>query len=274
MVTAAAPSAIDIEQQCAVEMERGRRLGAAADGELARARVAFDRAESERDEAVKAGIRGDDDADERLATALSAIRDAADRITVAQMNSKAAREVFEEARARQLQVRTTLVDELVPSAEALSKAAIEARDALREPLERYIAAYRGAARRWGDLFPGTIAKVEADDAARGDYSDAGKLRRQASCPPLPLDADVIRDNSITDVVGAVLNTTPMPPMYCGADAESVDIATSEAGPRPIFPGMEGHQRHTKGVTDTEPVPRPNGWDRFRESDALQRALGK
>ncbi len=244
---AKAPTALEVEQRCAAEMERGRRLGAEAEGEAARAQRAFEQAEAERDAALEAQVRGETDADDRLSVALAAIREAAERVAVARQQSEASRRVYTQAEARQRQVRASLVDELAEDAERLVADAVAARDALEEPLKAYLSAYRTVERRWRQLYAGCREKVAEADRVRGHDRDDMLVAREATCPAAPIDADMIVK---------VLATEPRPPVM--SEGYRPGMAPEQYGTEPeqspfLFAGDVGHETHTLGEEEDGPI---------------------
>jgi hypothetical protein len=234
----AAPSASDVERSCLEQIARAREIGAQCGRDVARARAAFERAEAARRSAVDAEIRGEKDAAQQIERALSAAREAAERVAAAQERGDACRRVRTAAETRLAQVREVLLDELTPDALELTAAAVAARDALREPLSRYQAAWAAAQRRWRELTPGVRARVLQQDAKRGQTRDDSLVSRDASCPPMPLDpADLAK----------LLSIAPVPPLLAPAEPDTPEIA--DDAPRPLFAGDDGWEQHTLGTSD-------------------------
>ena len=91
------------------------------------------------------------------------------------------------AETRLKHIHETLLDELAPGAEELTAEFIAAREALAPALKRYVETYRAAAARWGELEPGTRARVEAVDRERGNFDRRKSvIEREATVPEIPL----------------------------------------------------------------------------------------
>lgn len=242
----APPSGLELERKLVAERERGRRVGAEADGQRHVAEARFAAAEREREQAIEAQVRNEPGADERLSAALQAVREAADDIAAARERGDAGRRVFQQSEARLHQTRQALLDELAPSAEELTEDALVARAALAEPLREFQRKYALAAARWRQLAAGCRAKVEQMDADAGLYRNEDRIDAEASPPEFPISFEHIEK---------LLNTAPRPACMTEGYRPGQPVephSTEHSGPTILFPGHPDYQRHAYPPVEQDP----------------------